>query len=167
MVNETLKTLRDPHGVHVDTVQTFEGYEHAHWAGRYRWEATRAGFFTEVTEPHYVPYFGDAEPPAVNGAAPRHTQLRAVGYGTRHFGPARRAYLSWLNNVRGGVSMNMVATKPRRFVGRHEGMRTSERLLRTATAGLRQAASRATGHAAPPLPRTPEQAAERMRSYAH
>ncbi len=32
MVNETLKTLRDPHGVHVEGVEQYEGYEHAHWA---------------------------------------------------------------------------------------------------------------------------------------
>ena len=63
MVNETLKTLRDPHGVHLEGVEQYEGYEHAHWALRYRWEATRAGFFTEVTEPHYRAFFGDAELP--------------------------------------------------------------------------------------------------------
>ncbi len=61
MVNETLKTLRDPDGVHVDGVAQFDGYEHAHWALQYRWEATRAGFLTEVTEPHYEPFFGDAD----------------------------------------------------------------------------------------------------------
>ena len=59
MVNETLKTLRDPSGVHVEGVEQFEGYEHAHWALRYRWEATRAGFLTEIAEPHYRSFFGD------------------------------------------------------------------------------------------------------------
>src|SRR6266850_7183187 len=43
MINETLKTLRDRHGVHVEEVDQFEGYEHAHWAAKYRWAATRAG----------------------------------------------------------------------------------------------------------------------------
>ncbi len=53
-------------------------------------------------------------------------------------GLARRLYLAWLNNVWGGVSMNMIATKPRRYVGRHEKMATPERLLRSLAAGLRE-----------------------------
>ena len=74
MVNETLKTLRDPDGVHDEAVQEYEGYEHAHWALRYRWEATRAGLLTEVAEPHYRSFFGDAEP-----TLPPHTgRLRAM-----------------------------------------------------------------------------------------
>lgn len=44
VVNETIKTLRDPVGVHVEAVEQFEDYEHAFWAMRYRWEAIRAGF---------------------------------------------------------------------------------------------------------------------------
>ena len=32
VVNETLKTLQDPVGVHPKAVAQFEGYEHAHWA---------------------------------------------------------------------------------------------------------------------------------------
>ena len=42
--NETIKTATDPIGVHTEGVEQFEGYEHAFWAWRYRWEATRAGF---------------------------------------------------------------------------------------------------------------------------
>ncbi len=76
MVNETLKTLRDPHGVHVEGVEQYEGYEHAHWASRYRWEAMRAGFLTEVTEPHYRAFFGDAE---LAARAPDASRLRRLG----------------------------------------------------------------------------------------
>jgi SAM-dependent methyltransferase len=161
MVNETLKSLRDPSGVHLHGVEQFEGYEHAHWAMRYRWEAMRAGFFTEVTEPHYRGFFGDTE----LVLAPETTGLRAIGrrmgFALRRVGLARRAYLFWLNHVAGGVSMNMVATKPRRFVGRHEPMAVPERLLRTAAAGVRVKAARLVhSRAVPPrLPRTPEQAA--------
>jgi SAM-dependent methyltransferase len=165
IVNETLKTLRDPHGVHVDAVEQFEGYEHAHWAARYRWEAMRAGFFTEVTEPHYVPYFGDAQAPQVDGLPPVRAALRELGFATRRWGLPRRAYLWWLNNVRGGVSFNLIATKPWRFVGRHERMWTPERLLRSGAAGLRHLAARVAGKAPQPLPRSPEEAARRMRSY--
>jgi SAM-dependent methyltransferase len=164
MVNETLKTLRDPSGMHLEGVEQYEGYEHAHWASRYRWEATRAGFFTEVAEPHYRSFFGDAElAPAPALSRPR-AMTRRLGFALRHSAIARRTYLAWLNHVWGGVSMNMIATKPRRFVGRHERMAPPERLLRTAAAGLRAKAARVAHSpgATPRLPRTPEQAAAAM-----
>jgi SAM-dependent methyltransferase len=160
MVNETLKTLRDPHGMHDEGVEQYEGYEHAHWAWRYRWEATRAGFFTEVTEPHYRAFFGDAELAPVADVSRLGSLQRRLGFALRHLGIARRVYLAWLNQVWGGVSMNMIATKSRRYVGRHEGMRASERALRTVVAGMRQPIDRRRGRAPARLPRTPEQAAE-------
>jgi SAM-dependent methyltransferase/uncharacterized protein YbaR (Trm112 family) len=161
MVNETLKTIMDPGGVHVEGVEEFEGYEHAHWALRYRWEATRAGFLTEVTEPHYVAFFGDAAlaDPA-DGSVARRVARRA-GFALHRLAPARRLYLAWLNHVRGGVSMNMIATKPRRYVGRHEAMTTPERLLRLLVAAARRPLDRRRGVESARLPRTPEQAAAR------
>jgi SAM-dependent methyltransferase len=166
MVNETLKTLRDPSGVHVEGVEQYEGYEHANWALSYRWEATRAGFFTEVTEPHYRSFFGDSElvlPPGT----PRWKAIAAkLGFALRGSALARRIYLAWLNHVWGGVSMNMIATKPKRFVGRHEPSAPPERLLRTAAAGARVTAARVarSPDVTPRLPRTPEQAAANMQA---
>ena len=162
VVNETLKTLRDPHGVHDEGVERFEGYEHAHWAARYRWEATRAGFLTEVTEPHYRPFFGDAELPDAGGTGLR-ALVRRFGFALRRVGIARRLHLAWLNQVEGGVSLNMIATKPSRYVGRHEGIGLGERLLRSAAAATRLPIDRARGRAPGRLPRTPEQAAELLR----
>jgi SAM-dependent methyltransferase len=159
MVNETLKTLRDPHGVHDEGVKEYHGYEHAHWALRYRWEAKRAGFLTDVTEPHYRPFFGDATLARDAERSRIRYAGRRLGFSLRRFGLARRAYLAWLNQVWGGVSMNMIATKPRRYVGRHEAMRPSERAVRTLAAGLRQPIDRTRGRAPARLPRTPEQAA--------
>jgi SAM-dependent methyltransferase/uncharacterized protein YbaR (Trm112 family) len=172
MVNETLKTLRDPDGVHVEGVEEFEGNEHAHWALRYRTEAIRAGFFTEVTEPHYLAFFGDAElapsigDGAMGGGKPAGGEAsgwRTLGWrimdALRRRGVARRAYLAWLNNVYGGVSMNMIATKPLRYVNRHEDMGAAERLLRLAGAGARLRGDRRRGEGPGRLPRTPEQAA--------
>jgi uncharacterized protein len=166
MVNETLKTLSDPSGMHLEGVEQYQGYEHAHWALRYRWEATRAGFFTEVTEPHYRAFFGDAELSLAPGIPPGEAAVRRLGFALRRSGLARRAYLAWLNHLAGEVSMNMVATKPRRFVGRHERMAAPERLLRTAGAGLRLKAARlARAAGVPPrLPRSPEQAAAAVRT---
>jgi uncharacterized protein len=162
VVNETLKTLSDPDGVHDEGVEQFEGYEHAHWAGRYRWEAARAGFLTTVTEPHYLPYFGDAQPLSDDRAGMR-ALARRLGFASRRLGIARRAYLGWLNHVSGGVSLNMIATKPARYVGRHERMGAPERMLRSAAAGARQPIDRLRHRAPARLPRTPEQAAARQR----
>lgn len=161
MVNETLKTLRDPSGVHVEDVEEFEGYEHAHWAARYRWEAARAGFFTEVLEPHYVAFFGDA-PEAAGGAERRDAPAGRLSPGLRRSALARRLYLAWLNAVRGTVSMSMIATKPLRYVGRHEGMGAGERLLRLAGAAARLRGDRKRDAAPPRLPRTPEEITERL-----
>jgi SAM-dependent methyltransferase len=165
MVNETLRTLRDPSGVHVEDVEQYEGYEHANWALGYRWEATRAGFFTEVTEPHYRPFFGDAEPIVPPGTPRLQAIALKLGFALHKNPLARRVYLAWLNHVWGGVSMNMIATKPKRYVGRHEPIASPERLLRTAAAGVRVKAERLKRSPAvsPRLPRTPEQAAAAMR----
>ncbi len=166
MVNETLKTVRDPSGVHVEGVEQFEGNEHAHWALRYRWEATRAGFYTEVTEPHYRPFFGDAALAPAPDAGPLHARARRYGFAFHNNALSRRAYLALLNHVFGGVSMNMIATKPSRYVGHHAAMAAPERLLRTAAAGVRVKLARARRSPTAPsrLPRTPEQAAAAMRA---
>ena len=166
MVNETLKTLRDPSGVHLEGVEQFQGYEHAHWSMRYRWEATRAGFLTAVTEPHYRSFFGDAE----LSLAPDEPKLKALGrrlvFGLRRSRGARRVYLLWLNHVSGGVSMNMIATKPTRYVGRHDGIGAGQRLPRLLAAWVRLMVDRLQGRAPASLPRTPEQAAEVIRRAA-
>jgi SAM-dependent methyltransferase len=162
MVNETLKTLRDPHGVHAEAVEEYEGYEHAHWAARYRWEATRAGFVTEVTEPHYRSFFGDAEAHVPEGTSRLRALPLRAGFRLARFGLARRLYLLWLDHVQGGVSLNMIATKPRRYVGRHEGMALPERLARLLAAALRRPIDRRRDLEPARLPRTPQQAAEAM-----
>ena len=69
VVNETIKTLSDRQGVHVEGVEQFEGYEHAFYANRYRWEATRAGFHTRVLEPSYHYFFDGGPPPTPTPAA--------------------------------------------------------------------------------------------------
>jgi SAM-dependent methyltransferase len=162
MVNETLKTLRDPHGVHDEGVQEYEGYEHAHWAARYRWEAMRAGMFTEVAEPHYRPFFGDAELTIPSGTSRAKTLALRVGFGLRSHGLLRRAYLAWLNQIWGGVSMNMIATKPVRYLGARERMSAAQRLVRVTAARVRLKRDRLDGRAPEPAPRTPEQAAEAL-----
>jgi hypothetical protein len=130
---------------------------------RYRFEAMRAGFFTEVTEPHYRPFFGDSQPSADRRQVPGPGALARATFALRRLGLARRAYLAWLNHVWGGVSMNMVATKPHRYVGAGEAMGSSQRALRTGLAAGRRTAARLTGQGEPRLPRTPAQAERALR----
>jgi SAM-dependent methyltransferase/uncharacterized protein YbaR (Trm112 family) len=163
MVNETLKTVRDPHGVHDEGVEQFEGYEHAHWALRYRWEATRAGFLTEVTEPHYRSFFGDATLELPPGTPALKALGWRWGFALRRYGPARRAYLAWCNHVWGGVSMNMIATKSLRYAGRRGDLGAAQRVARVLADAARLHRDRREGRAPEPLPRTPEQAAEVLR----
>lgn len=164
MVNETLKTLRDPDGVHVEGVEQYEGYEHAHWAWRYRWEAMRAGFHTEVTEPHYRPFFGDVgSDVTVSVTGPLLAPLARRGVrALRRIGLARRGYLAWLNYAWGTVSMNMVATKPVRYVGTHTPVGPLRRVPRTLGAATRLRYDRREGRAPAKVPRTPEAAAEAL-----
>lgn len=115
VINETLKTMRDPVGVHLDGVAQFDGHEHAHWAARYRLEAIRAGFATRLLEPLYHPFY--REPPATS--RPRWTNWRLRAYEELRARPlGRRAYLPYLNHVKGGASFGMVATKPDRAARR-------------------------------------------------
>jgi SAM-dependent methyltransferase len=111
VVNETLKTVRDPIGVHTEAVEQFEGYEHAHWALRYRWEAIRAGFSTRLIEPRYHWFFGEAP-----GSRPPRRQWRQWQrwglYELRSRALGRRAYLAWCNHIADRVSFGMIATKP-------------------------------------------------------
>ena len=163
VVNETLKTLRDPHGVHDEGVEQYEGYEHAHWAWRYRWEATRAGFLTEVTEPHYRAFFGDATLQLAPGTPALRAAVRRGGFALRRHGLARRAYLAWLDHVWGGVSLNVIATKPLRYAGRRENLGAAQRVARVLADAARLRRDRREGRAPERLPRTPEQAAEALR----
>jgi SAM-dependent methyltransferase/uncharacterized protein YbaR (Trm112 family) len=107
VVNETLKTRSDPDGVHTEGVAEFEGYEHAHWAARYRWEAVRAGFSTAVLEPSFHYFYN-------GGPSPLRPPIRPLGARVyeelrRHY-LGRRAYLSWINHVKGGTSFGMIRT---------------------------------------------------------
>ena len=160
MLNERVVALRDrdelPH----------EGRGHAHSALRYRWEAARAGFFTDTVEPHHVSYFGDADLTLPPGTPPLTGLAEGVGFALRGSGVARRVYLEWLNDVAGGVGFNMIATKPWHFVGRHEPLSPPDRLLRTVAAGTRLQLARLRGRGVPRAPRTPEQVHDALQARA-
>lgn len=113
VVNETIKTVRDRVGVHVEGVEQFEGYEHAFWAARYRWEAIRAGFHTRLLEPSYHWFF--RPPPSPAPPPLRRTRSRLL-FELQRYQLSRRAYLAWLNHYGGEVQLGMIATKPGRAV---------------------------------------------------
>jgi SAM-dependent methyltransferase/uncharacterized protein YbaR (Trm112 family) len=127
VVNETLKTVHDPVGVHTEAVEQFEGYEHAHWASQYRWGAIRAGFSTRLLEPSYHAYFRELptgpKPPLSNwrGRASYEVRSRPVG---------RKALLSYINHVAGGTAFGMIATKPHRESIPRVATRLTSRLQR-------------------------------------
>jgi SAM-dependent methyltransferase len=111
VVNETLKVLKDPVGVHTENVAEYDGYEHAHWALTYIWSAVRAGFQVELLEPQYVPFFGDSDL-YVRPHTPSAQAIReGFTYALRGNALARRAYLAWLYLVTGRASLSMVGTK--------------------------------------------------------
>ena len=111
VVNETLKALRDQVGVHTEAVERFEGYEHAYWALRYRWEALRAGFATNVLEPSYWWPFDATEFVPEPDASALERVARRVGFGLFRTKPGRHVYTMWLNHVAGTVQLSMIATK--------------------------------------------------------
>jgi SAM-dependent methyltransferase len=131
VVNETLKTKRDPVGVHADDVAEFEGYEHAHWALQYRGEAIRAGFRTRLIEPSYHSFFRAPPQPQ---APPLRQWRERFEHELKARPLGRRAYLMWVNHVVGDVSFGMIATKPHR-----RGLRSAATLrgprLRAARSG--------------------------------
>jgi len=140
IVNETIKTRHDPVGVHTEGVDIYEGYEHAFWASRYRWEASRAGFLTRVLHPSYHEFF--AERPQQR--PPLRRPWRRARFELRTSSTGRRAYLSWLNHVRGGVALSMIATKPRLPAAASRALRRGVALSMIATKPrLPEAAGRA------------------------
>ena len=146
MVNETLKTLRDPHGVHDEGVEQYEGYEHAHWA-----RATAGRRRAPGSSPR-SPSPTTARSSATPSCRPPDTSARRALARRLGFALPLRDRPARLPGVAepgvGGVSMNMIATKPRRYVGRHEGMGAGERLLRTFAAGTRLPIDRRAGSSA-------------------
>jgi len=122
VVNETLRTLRDrtgmhyyDPGVHTRDVREFEGNEHAHPAWRYRVEAVRAGFVTEIVGPHYLPSFGADHLHLPHGTLPMQAIAAGAGYALRSNELAGRAYLAWVNHASKRASLSMIAGKPHLF----------------------------------------------------
>jgi SAM-dependent methyltransferase len=111
VVNETLRSLRDPHLNPGDDVDDFDGHEHAYLRRSYVKAARDAGFSVEVRGPRLHPAFAD-EPFAISAQMTiKEGFLAAAAHAVRRDPRLGRAYLAWKAYVAGGTSLHMLATK--------------------------------------------------------
>jgi SAM-dependent methyltransferase len=111
VVNETLRSLRDPKLDPGKDVAQFDGHEHAYVRHSYVKAARDAGFAVDVRGPKYHTVFGSEE----IGLSRRMTALQgfsaAAAHAIRRNERAKRAYLAWKAYVSGGTALHMLATK--------------------------------------------------------
>jgi SAM-dependent methyltransferase len=112
VVNETMRFPLAPNLHPGHEVADFEGYEHAFLFSSYWRAARRAGFHVEVVEPAYHWIFRD-EPLTLDASTGLKAGVRLAWVNFCRRKPRlRRAYLHWLNLVRGGVQLSLVCRKP-------------------------------------------------------
>ena len=111
VVNETLRTLRQPLLRPGHEVAEFEGHEHAYVRHSYVSAARRAGFEVELRGPWLLAGFNDAITLTPSMSAIRGFRA-ATTHALRKTERGRRAYLAWKAYIVGGTSLYMVATKP-------------------------------------------------------
>ncbi|HEX8158883.1 MAG TPA: methyltransferase domain-containing protein [Solirubrobacteraceae bacterium] len=112
VVNETLRTLREPHLHPGADVSEFEGHEHAYLRRSYVKAARDAGLHVDVRGPRLHNVFCEE----LFSISPR-MHIRdgfraAAAHAVRRDPRLRRAYLAWKSYVAGGTSLHMLATKP-------------------------------------------------------
>jgi SAM-dependent methyltransferase/uncharacterized protein YbaR (Trm112 family) len=114
VVNETMRFPLEPQFRPGHGVADFHGYEHAFLFWSY-WRAARGtGFQVKVVEPASYWIFKD-EPLTLDASTRLKTSLKFAWVNfCRRKPPLRRAYLHWLNLVRGGVHLCLVCRKPDR-----------------------------------------------------
>jgi SAM-dependent methyltransferase len=112
VINEPMKFPMDLKRDHAKEVAQFEGYEHTFFYHQYVGAARDSGFKLKVWEAPYHPFF--ARQSIV--LTPDLGYIRSLKSTLLHFGRKsrllRRLYLSYLNVIRGGVSLNMIGLKP-------------------------------------------------------
>lgn len=112
VVNETLRSLRQPHLNPGVEVEEFQGHEHAYLRHSYVKAARDAGFRVDVRGPWLIPVFCE-EPFCISPQTRVREGFRAAAtHAVRRDPRLRRAYLAWKAYVAGGTSLHMLATKP-------------------------------------------------------
>ena len=112
VVNETLRSLRDPKLRPGEDVKGFEGHEHAYVRHSYVRAAREAGFAVDLIAPWIHPVF-TRETFGVSERMRVREGLRVAAAHTVRRTPAlRRGYLAWRAYVTGDTALYMIATKP-------------------------------------------------------
>jgi len=112
IVNETMRFPLAPNLRPGRDVAQFEGNEHAFLYSTYMRAARRAGFSVEVVEPPYRWAFRP-EPLFLDETTSLKASVKLAGVIFFRRRPLlRRAYLAWLNRVRGGVQLHAICRKP-------------------------------------------------------
>jgi ubiquinone/menaquinone biosynthesis C-methylase UbiE/uncharacterized protein YbaR (Trm112 family) len=112
VVNETLRSLREPHLRPGDDVGDFEGHEHAYLRRSYVKAARDAGLRVEVRGPRLHRAFSDEPFDIGPQMTIKEGLLAAAAHAVRRDPRLRRAYLAWKAYVAGATSLHMLATKP-------------------------------------------------------
>jgi SAM-dependent methyltransferase len=112
VVNETLRTVRDPKLKPDKEVVEYEGYEHAFLRRTYVSAARRSGFEVELLGPWLHRPFR-SEPWTISPATSATESLRmALANAVRRGDRAKRAFLAYKAYLAGNTSLYMVATRP-------------------------------------------------------
>lgn len=112
VVNETLRSLRQPQLHPGRDVEAYDGHEHAYLRRSYVKAARDAGFRVDVRGPRLHPVFCEGQ---LFGISPR-MRIKdgfraAAAHAARRDARIGRAYLAWKAYVAGGTSLHMLATK--------------------------------------------------------
>jgi SAM-dependent methyltransferase len=112
VVNETLRSLRDPKFNPGQEVAEYEGYEHAYLRRSYVSAARSAGLDVELFAPWIHPIFTEGAWPIDTNASALHGFKVATAHAVRSTRLLRHAYLAWKAYVAGETSLYMLATNP-------------------------------------------------------
>jgi SAM-dependent methyltransferase len=112
VVNETLRSLRDPKFNPGQEVAEYEGYEHAYVRRSYVSAARHAGLEVELVAPWIHPIFTQGAWSIDTNDSALHGLRVAAAHAVRSTRALRHAYLAWKAYVAGETSLYMLATNP-------------------------------------------------------
>jgi SAM-dependent methyltransferase len=112
VVNETLRSVREPRLHPGREVAEFEGHEHAYVRHSYVSAARKAGLQIEVVAPWIHPIFTEGEFGISSRMSVVDGARAALAHAVRRTRILRQSYLAWKAYVAGGTSLYMIGTKP-------------------------------------------------------
>ncbi len=113
VVNETVRSLRDPKLNPGHEVADYSGHEHAFIPWSYTHAARRAGFDVAITYPWTVPMFTQSTFPLKPSTPVWQAAWWTVVHAVRRVAPLRRIALFY-KQYGGSAALHMIATKPAR-----------------------------------------------------